>query len=593
MSLRRRILSGYLAGLTLLLLISGWALSRLNLLGSASEAILQDNYVSILAANRMIDSLERQDTATLLFLLGEKEKGLALFNRYQAEFEQWLEVATGNLTQPGEGELVTRIESGYRRYLTRFEGVKSGLAYSSIEPTFQEVRTDSGHLREVNQQAMEQASKRAQGVADSATRSVMGAGLLTCVVGLLSCLAFADHVTRPLLAMARATKEIAEGRFEVELPPSGSEEIADLEEQIRSMARHLKEFHALNVDRLIREKERTEAILDAIADGVLLVDEKMCVESINPAARRIFLSEHQTSISGSPMTKVCDHPDLLELLQKCFSGDALREPILVELSSRSYQAVASPVRSGAVLLLADVTHLRELDQLKTRFIMTASHELRTPITGLAMTVGLLSEQELSPQARTMVGLASEEVARLRRLVNELLDLSRLHSHNHGIELRKVKLEGVFIETLEEFRAEAKRRGVDLRLRIDASPPPVQACPEKLSLVLSNLVGNALRYTDKGGRVEVGALPTDGLVEVFVEDTGIGIEPEFLSRLFQPFIQGGPRDRAGGAGLGLSLCSEIVKAFGAELAVESQLGEGSRFSFALTPWKEEANEEIEE
>ena len=590
MSLRLRILSGYLVGLTLLLLISGWALSRLYRLGSASQAILQDNYLSILAANRMIDSLERQDTASLLFLLGDKEKGLALFARYQGEFEHWLQAAEGNITLDGEAEMIDRLKSGYRRYLARFEEVKGGAPYSAIEPIFHEVREDSGRLRELNQQAMEVAGAEAQNVAHSAIGSVAGAMLLTCVLGYLGCLTLADHITAPLLAMCGATEQIAEGRFEVDLPDSGSGEISRLAHQIRSMARNLKSFHELNVDRLIREKERTEALLDAIADGVLLVDTEMRIEAGNPAALRILGSKTEDLAPETEVKEVCRHSELLELIESGLAGTAAQAPLLVEIEDRYYQAVVSPVPAGLVLLLADVTHLKELDRLKTKFLMTASHELRTPVTGLAMTVGLLAEQPLSPQAHSMVEIAQGDVERLRKLVNELLDLSRLQGSKNSLTLTSVEAGSLIQPVLAGFRHEADRLGIELRSHIEEGLAPVLADPDKLSMVLANLISNALRYTDSGDFVEIGAIRRHDEVEIYVEDSGVGIEPEFLGRLFEPFSQSGPRERAGGAGLGLALCSEAIKAHGSEIRVCSTPGQGTRFCFTLNSRKDNNNNE---
>jgi NtrC-family two-component system sensor histidine kinase KinB len=296
MKLRTKILGGY--GLVLVLLILVWAVVHLYRLGQASDAILRENFASILAAENMIDVMERQDSAVLLLLLGYREEGTAQFRENEVEFIQWLAKAKGNITLPGEEGVLAAIERGYRLYLALFAELQEELPerettarsfyHETLLPQFHEVRRACLHLREMNQQAMVEASSRAQRVSVQAIWSMTAAGVIAGGAGLLFSILLSGILVRPLLAMARATEKIAEGDYDVSLEARAGDELGLLARQLVVMSHKLKAFHELNVGRLIAEKRKGEAILRSIGDGLIVVDEKFDVIGVNPEAGRIL-----------------------------------------------------------------------------------------------------------------------------------------------------------------------------------------------------------------------------------------------------------------------------------------------------------------
>jgi NtrC-family two-component system sensor histidine kinase KinB len=237
-----------------------------------------------------------------------------------------------------------------------------------------------------------------------------------------------------------------------------------------------------------------------------------------------------------------------------------------------------------LLVLRDVTRLKELDRLKTEFVATASHELRTPLTGIGMSLALLREN-LAPQLdetqRDLLEVADEEVARLKGLVEELLDLSKIEAGRIDLSFSAVPLADLFARVEKAFSTQLHERDIKMTVTLAENVPEVRVDRNKIAWVLANLIGNALRYVASGGRIQLSASRGGQLVEVAVQDDGAGIPLEHQARIFDKFVSintgGGNRP---GTGLGLAICREIVRAHGGAIWVESKPGDGATFRFTV-------------
>lgn len=283
MELRRKILLGYGLVLALVVIVWAWAVINLDQLGQASEAILQENYRSILAAENMINAIERQDSGLLLLMQGYTAEGLSQFRTNEVEFSQWLGRAKDNITLAGEADTVATIETEYLAYLDASarlpalvnpadQTASSNYYHEMILPKFKLVRETSTHLREMNQQAMLSASEQAQTVSSRAIWSMMILGLIVAGVGLVLSLFFSNFLVQPLREMTQAAGRIAEGDYDVAITVRSKDEVGQLAQEIMTMSRSLKSYHQLNVNRLLAEKRRSEAIIRSISDGLIMVD---------------------------------------------------------------------------------------------------------------------------------------------------------------------------------------------------------------------------------------------------------------------------------------------------------------------------------
>lgn len=620
MKLRVKILSGYVASLALVVLIGLWGVFNLWRLGKASEEILQENYFSIRAADSMVDALERQDSATLLLLLSSSadklEEGLALFRDNEVSFLQALARAKDNVTTAEEPEALRALESSYKSYLASVDGLLSATDSSAtaglnkldryeqtIRPAFQIVRESAIRLRDINQTAMTEASSRTAIISQRAILSVAIAGFSAAVSGFVISWILSRNLARPVQAMRGATAQIADGNYDVQLAIASRDELGQLAEEINAMSKRLQAFNALNLDKVVAEKQRGEAIIHSLSDGIVVVDDQLHIIAINPVAAAIFGTKPGLA-KGRHCLEIVENRTLYQQIQSAaseetaananaadtaLSGSGDPAELSLERGNRTehYQYLATPVvaadrrRLGVVLLLQNVTNLKQLDQLKSEFVMTASHELRTPLTGMAMSIDLLIETtqgKLSEDEQALLTTAQEDVQRLRALVNDLLDLSKIESGKIDMAQAATRPDGLVSKAIGLLQIQANKNNVELVAQLSSNLPEVNADANKITWVLTNLIANALRYARS--RIDVATQSHGTWVSISVVDDGPGIEPAYQRKIFDKFVQVKTEKDVGGTGLGLAICKEIVQAHGGRIWVESTPGYGSTFTFTL-------------
>ncbi len=606
MTLKKKILIGYGVAFVLMGLVVVWAVTNLVSLGKASDAILRENYRSILAAENMVDTLERQDSAVLLILLGDAEKGIHQFRENESMFLQWLARAKDNITIQGEGELVQSIEANYAKYRREFsartdlrDAAKPPLQVpyyeEAIFPLFAEVRDWCIRLRNLNEETMYAASLRAGTVANRAIWSTAFVAASALIVALIFSLLLAERIVRPLRRFMDASRKISAGDYAVQVPVETDDELGRLAGEFNQMAAQLGQYHEMNIEQIISEKNKGEAILSNIEDGVVVFDTDLKATGINPAGRRMLdleFAEVQTLVCADilPAPNVCEM--IRRTVETGMQPDVPEEQRIITLQkgerSRHYLFSVTPIRgrdrnlSGIVLLLRDITRLKEVERLKSEFVMAASHELRTPLTGMGMSIDLLLEhaaQGLAEKDRELLQAAHEEVYRMKALVNDLLDLSKIEAGRIELEFEKVPVQTLFEHVQEVFKGQAEMKQVKLTSELAGDLPEVRADANKVAWVLTNLISNALRYVRQDGQIQIAAKKVGPHVHLSVRDNGPGIPPEYQSKIFQKFFQVKGR-QSGGTGLGLAICKEIVRAHGGAIWVESSAGQGSTFTFTL-------------
>ena len=600
MNLRSKILLGYGLSLALIVLVGSWGIANLRRLGKASEAILKENYNSILAAENTIDALERQDSAILLFLLENRDRGSQQFQNNQIEFLKWLGRAEGNITIPGEAEIVASIESAYQNYLTAFFRLQQQNNpttedyYETIVPIVEQIRDRSDRLRNINQSAMEAASVNAQEISNQAIWSMAIAGATAAGIGLGFSLLLTRRIVRPLTQMTTATEKIASGEYDIALQVKSKDELGMLAREITTMSQKLKAFRDLNVGKVIVEKQRSEAIVQSIADGIIVVDSELKIIAINPIAADIANVKSMLATNNHFLDVFSDRTVYEHLRHTAETGKSpdLEDDILtVERDKRIqyYKFAITPVVTetekvvGAILLLQNVTKLKELDNLKSEFVATASHELRTPLTGMAMSLNLLAEiaeDKLSESESELLDTAVEDVERLRGLVNDLLDLSKIESGKLKLDFVDVGVNFLLDKAVSALNIQAEQNQVTLVKQPLSEDIKIKADANKIIWVLTNLIANALRYSDSGGEIKIGATSRNSWVEIYVADGGAGIPIEYQGKIFDKFVQVETEKDVGGSGLGLAICKEMVQAHGGRIWVDSTVGEGSTFTFTV-------------
>jgi len=605
-TLKKKILVGYGIAFAFMGLVVTWAIINLVSLGKANDAILSENYRSIISAENMVDALERQDSGILILFLGDAEKGATQFRENEAIFLEWLVRARDNITIAGEAELVRSIRADYATYSRQFSeltdlrnSAKSllGPAYyqETVYPLFARVRESCVRLRNLNEETLYAASVRAGIMVKHDIWSTALVAVLALIVALIFSLLLAERIVRPIRSFMEASRKISSGDYAVQVPVETNDELGSLAGEFNRMASRLSHFHEMNIEKIVSEKNKAEAILSSIEDGMVIFDTSLKVTGINPAARRM-LGLEMTGTSALqcsdlfPGTFVCD-----PIRRTVETGVQPRIPdeqrIITRLEaeqSRHYLFSVTAIRgkdrslSGSVLLLRDITRMKEVERLKTEFVMAASHELRTPLASLSMSVDLLRERTakgLDEKDQELLQVAHEEVHRMKALINDLLDLSRIEAGRIALEFESVPVQTLFDKVMTVFKSQLEMKEITLTSELAGDLPKVRADANKITWVLTNLISNALRYVNKGGHIALTAHRISPHIHLSVHDDGPGIPPEYQSGIFEKFVQVKGRE-TGGTGLGLAICKEIVRAHGGAIWVESTRDQGSTFTFTL-------------
>lgn len=343
----------------------------------------------------------------------------------------------------------------------------------------------------------------------------------------------------------------------------------------------------------VAEMSTLEAVLDGIGDGLVVFDASRAVTRINPAARAM-LGLGEGEVVGGRCAEVLPYAELCDLVERpaprAGGRDGEDEGRILTIPSRGgpkqVQCVVTPIpdrgskRAGAVLLLRDVTRLIDVERVKSEFLTAASHELRSPLTGLGMSIDLLREgaaDKLDARDRELLEAAHEETGRMKALIDDLLELSKIEAGRSRWTFSEARVERLFDTVERAFEGQLAVKEVTLRREVPDDLPAVRADPDKIVWVLTNLVSNALRYVEEGGRIELAARRDGAEVRVSVRDDGPGIPPELQATIFDKFA----KDRgARGSGLGLAICKGIVDGHGGTIEVSSAAGRGTVFTFTL-------------
>jgi len=349
-------------------------------------------------------------------------------------------------------------------------------------------------------------------------------------------------------------------------------------------------------DVALEEKAKTEAVIEAIEDGLIVLDPAGVVAHINELSCAILEVDRAEALGHGFEDLATRHPHYLRLRAalRDFLAHPEREGERVEITlflrgrDHSFVLRPTPFRrrdgspAGLILALQDVTYLRDQEARREALVATLSHELRTPITSLSMAIELLRRngQSAKEEQLNLLEAAHEDVARLQDVAQRLLDLSRARAMTIALDRRPVDLRAVVARVMRIFSVQARDKAIELRAALPEDDLAIVGDETKLTWALSNLLSNAFRYTPTGGRVEIEATAREGNVLIGVSDTGPGIPSEQRERIFEPFVQAADGGDIGAAGLGLAIVRDIVQAHGGRIHLDTEVGRGSRFTLEL-------------
>jgi two-component system, NtrC family, sensor histidine kinase KinB len=589
-SLRARIRNVSLLLVVLVIGLGLYALPRVYRLGTSIRDTLYRNYISIEAAQHMHDALR-------VLQLAERDGHArdALPNA-RATFMHWMDIENHDFTEVGEPELAHDIE---RRAQRLFDEIATAPPGARHDAEFEELHARLNDLIAMNQAAMWRADSRAAGLGRRLTYEFAAGLLALLLTGIVLSWGLGWALARPLTELAERLRGLSQRHTQVRLGPQPLAELDAVAREFNQMAEQLEQYEKLNVERLLYEKRKTEAIIESLEDGVVLIDSAGIVTHINEIAALIMDIEPADAL-GSPFDDLSSNSPHYRRVRDALRGlrraapDGPRTEVQLHVRGRDHSYVLKPIplhrtegtAFGTLLILQDVTYLRDHDRARGNLVETLSHELRTPLTSLALSAQLMQREEasLEPKQRELLRTILEECARMKQLTDSLLNLARGELASISLERERIDLARVAEDVAGRFRIQAEEKHVALERNI-AEVPPVSGDPVKLSWVVSNLIGNALRYTPQGGRIEVMTGSADDSVRLEVADSGPGIAPELRDYVFERFAQYGDGPDKGSAGLGLAIVKDIVVAHGGRIFVTGNAPVGSRFVVQLPASRE--------
>jgi two-component system, NtrC family, sensor histidine kinase KinB len=598
---------------------SFWAIYNFYAMGTTVATILRENYQSVLAAENMVKLLERQDNALLAQSEGEDATMAGGFEDNKKLFFYWEDQAAQWGELPLSLSILDSIRSAYSIYMSYADSMASrsqqGAFREARQYYYDVVRYHSDKLRElcfdlfqINQSAMVNAEARTHTIASQTAYGTVIASIITLALSIIATAWLSKVVIKPAEELTETVKQIGQGKLDLKIDVLSDDEIGQLSREFNKMTERLRRFEQMNIERIIAEKRKSEAIVESISDGLIVTDANMRIIHVNGPVADLFGCA-ESGIEGEPVATVVRDERVIALIREGSKKEAVvvkQKDDLLQFDVAGRHLFFRPkvtrifntegVLYGVVTLLQDVTQFKELDRMKSDFIANVSHEFRTPVTSINMSVDILNQGILGPlneRQKELIDSAKEDCQRLTKLARELLQLAKLESgrlqlHNEDLDVRSL-----IESSVRPLQLQFQEKKVTLAFDIPSPQPHLVADEQALNSVISNLVTNALKNTDPGGTVSIRVGEEDDNVRIEVDDTGRGISAENIEKVFDKFVQVKRSSDAtpGSVGLGLAIAKEIVEMYGGRIWATSVMGKGSTFSFTLPVARHEPSRNV--
>lgn len=557
---------GFLFFMILLLaLVSGYYVYRLK---KDTNNILVDNYNTLHYSRNMLLALEDLHT---------NGKSIALF-------EDNLRLQKRNVTEHGELAVTERVDH-------HFLSLKKQVNDATIAAA---LHKDIFQLMYLNMQAIEHKNNIANATAEKAILAISIVGALCFMMAFVLLVNLPLAIAGPIVQLTDSIKQIAAGNYKRRLHFKRKDEFGEVAQSFNTMAQKLEEYTESKLGKILQHKKRIEALIDNMHDAVIGVDEEKRVLFANEPACLLSGLKH-AAFEGQNLVEIASSNDLLsKLLDRIDSLNQESERLdlvqifaygkenYFELEVIDINVVPTGEEStqfiGQFILLKNVTSFKERDVAKTNFIGTVSHELKTPIASIRMGIQLLENKRigtLNEEQKDLLEGIADDTERLLKITGELLDIAQVESGTIQMKLNPATIGPIIDYALLANRAMLDQKQIHIAVELEEDLPMVYIDNEKTAWVLTNLLSNAIRYSDEGGAISLAVKRIGARVLLRVEDQGKGIPVQYLAQIFDRYFRV-PGSAKEGTGLGLSISKEFIESMGGEIDVQSVFGTGSTF-----------------
>ena len=567
------------------------------------EGLMTNNYKSISAAQHMKDALSQQNAAVMTFVSINDTQGIDRFYQGDKSFNDAFVIEDHNVTEKGERKIVDDVNTGYNRYVRDFsllqdalrtKGTAATIDYfnNTIQPDYGVINQELDSIINLNQMAMFNSKDKASNSAGVSIYALLIFSFIAVLGGFLVSRYFVNRFLAPVHLLTESISKVRAGELSLRIDVKSNDESGRLVQEFNEMTQRLQNYERSTVGTLMSEKNKSMAIVKSISDPLIVLDNDYRILLTNKACEEFF-NIRELDVLNRHFLEYIHNGQLFDLISgSSAQGEKKSDTILYfdKGDGFYFNVVITPMldldrnNTGYIMLMQDVTELKELERVKTDFIATISHEFKTPLTSIVMGASILDEErlgQLGKAQKELVKAILEDGERLSGFVGELLELSRIESGRAVYTFAACSIGAITENSCRGFSETAKRNGVRILNELDEGLPLIYSDFEKVTWVLNNLLSNALKYTAQGDVITIGAKPDGSFLEVFVSDTGEGIPAEYVGRIFDKYIQVKGRDvEVRGTGLGLSVAKEIIEAGGGVIGAQSHVGEGSTFTFTL-------------
>jgi len=541
--------------------------------------ILKDNYKSL------------QYVASMRKVIDENNFPLSEAQRLT--FVENLNNESQNITEEGEKTAFLKLQSAYKV-------LNSPSATAANGNSLKNLRTALHEIEQVNLAAIYDKNERANETSSRANLYIMIAATLSFIILFTFIINFPGFVANPLAEFGAAIKQISRKNYKQRLHFENDDEFTELADSFNGMVVKLNEWENSNLSTIKSEKLRIEAIIAQMQDAIIGLNEKGEVLFLNHLAAKLMgLDENKIIgqnvaelVQKNELLKRIIKPDTSEPTLKIYADDKEsyfqlenREIIIPNYEEQEENALISASKSaGSVYILKNITQFKELDEAKTNFIATVSHELKTPLSSIKMSLKLLNDERIgsmNEEQHELLTHIKEDSDRLLKITSELLDLSQVETGNLKLTFAITSPEAIVQYAIDAVKFQAEQKSIHLSLNCDQNLPNVYADIQKTAWVMVNFLSNALRYSAEKSKVIIDVFQKDQFIQFSVQDFGKGIEEKYQKRLFDRYFQV-PTDgqNKSGSGLGLAISKDFIEAEQGKIWVVSAIGEGSKFCFTL-------------
>lgn len=603
-SLRSKILLGFTVILMIMFFATLWSIYNFYYLNELIKKTMQENYASLIAADNMGRALDEQLQAIVVMYNHSFEQGEMTFQKNREDFYFWYESARVSVITKDEKDILDSLNLEYQRFLRDINdnidyNIYRAEKYPTLRSDFvrfvdqiQAIKKINNGILQINHKSLNKSVSEVKNLTQSATIAILVILFGAIGISLAFGSRFSDYIVKPISKLRESVTHIAEGHFDERIEiDENADEINSLAEEFNKMSEKLQVYEKFNLNKILYEKKKSELIIESMNEPVLLVDENFNIMLSNKTFNESFPHElfNQTTIQKllSPQKNIQHESKSLDQSTLFLKDDTIQIKNN-EGDQKYYKVIAAALEipesdmRGTVIVFNDITKYKELDRMKSEFVAKVSHELKTPLTSLGMALGIIEDKvigELTQQQNELVISMKEDYERLNKLVYEILELTKLESSIGRIKFEKFEASKLAEHIMKRFSIQAKENAVTLLIEDESRELKINGSYDNVISAIENLVANSLRFTPRGGKIIVRFSKAEENLLIEISDTGIGISPDNLKKIFDKFIQ--IDDTAPGSlGLGLSIAKEIIELHQGEIKAFSELGQGSTFQIKL-------------